>query len=89
MECIACAACIDACTPVMAKLRRAPDLVGYFHGEPGGRRRLLRPGALALGGATAGALAMLLAVVVGRSALAMNAVPRARSGRGGHRTAAS
>jgi len=75
MECIACAACIDACTPVMAKLRRAPDLVGYFHGEPGGRRRLLRPGALALGGATAGALAMLLAVVVGRSALAMNAVP--------------
>jgi cytochrome c oxidase accessory protein FixG len=74
MECIACAACIDACTPVMAKLRRAPDLVGYFHGEPGGRRRLLRPGVLALGGATAAALAMLLAVLVGRSVLGMNAV---------------
>jgi cytochrome c oxidase accessory protein FixG len=74
MECIACAACIDACTPVMAKLRRAPDLVSYFHGEPGGRRRLLRPGVLALGGSTAGALAMLLAVLVGRSVLGMNAV---------------
>ena len=74
MECIACAACIDACTPVMAKLRRAPNLVGYFHGEPGGRRRLLRPGTLALGAAAAGALAMLVAVLLGRSVLDMNAV---------------
>jgi cytochrome c oxidase accessory protein FixG len=74
IECIACAACIDACTPVMAKLRRAPDLVGYFHGEPGGGPRPIRPGVLALGGATAGALAMLLAVLVGRSVLGMNAV---------------
>ena len=74
MECIACAACIDACTPVMAKLRRAPDLVGYFHGAPGGRPRPLRPAALALAGATAAALALLVTVLAGRSALGMNAV---------------
>jgi cytochrome c oxidase accessory protein FixG len=67
MECIACAACIDACAPVMAKLRRAPDLVGYFHGEAGGRARPLRPAVLALAGATAACLALLVAVVAGRS----------------------
>jgi len=67
MECIACAACIDACAPIMARLKRAPDLVGYFHGEPGGRARPFRPGALALGAATAGCLALLVAVVAGRS----------------------
>ncbi len=69
MECIACALCIDACTPVMAKLRRAPDLVGYFHGEPGGRARPLRPGVLALGAVTAACLALLVAVVAGRALL--------------------
>jgi cytochrome c oxidase accessory protein FixG len=69
MECIACAACIDACQPIMARLRRAPDLVGYFHGEPGGRARHLRAGTLALGGATAAALVLVLAVVAGRHAL--------------------
>jgi cytochrome c oxidase accessory protein FixG len=47
-ECIACAECIDACRPVMLKLKRAPDLVGYFYGEPGRPRRLLRPATLAL-----------------------------------------
>jgi hypothetical protein len=58
----------------MAKLRRAPDLVGYFHGEPGTARRLARPGALALGGATLASLALLAAVVLGRDALAMTAL---------------
>jgi cytochrome c oxidase accessory protein FixG len=69
MECIACALCVDACTPIMAKLRRAPDLVGYFHGEPGGRARLLRPGVLALGAVTAACAALLVGVVAGRSLL--------------------
>jgi cytochrome c oxidase accessory protein FixG len=60
MECIACAACVDACEPIMRRLGRAPNLVGYFHGEPGARRRLLRPASLALGAATALALALLV-----------------------------
>ncbi len=29
LECITCALCIDACNDVMAKLGRAPDLIGY------------------------------------------------------------
>ena len=29
LECITCALCIDACNEVMAKLGRAPDLIGY------------------------------------------------------------
>jgi cytochrome c oxidase accessory protein FixG len=75
MECIACAECIDACTPVMAKLRRAPDLVGYFHGEPGRPARPLRPGVLALGAATAASAALLAAVLVGRALLDLSAIP--------------
>ncbi|HET8540966.1 MAG TPA: 4Fe-4S dicluster domain-containing protein [Anaeromyxobacter sp.] len=67
-ECIACAACIDACTPIMARLRRPPHLVGYAWGAPGGRARPLRPGVLALAGATAACVALLVAVVAGRPA---------------------
>jgi cytochrome c oxidase accessory protein FixG len=74
-ECIACAACIDACRPIMAKLRRAPDLVGYAWGEPGAPRRLLRPAALALAGATAAAAAVLVAVVVTRATVGLVALP--------------
>jgi polyferredoxin len=48
MECIACAECIDACRPIMLKLKRQPDLIGYFFGEPGRPRRLLRPATVAL-----------------------------------------
>jgi len=77
MECIACAECIDACTPVMAKLGRAPDLVGYFHGEPGGKARPLRPGVLALGAGTVATAALLVAVVAGRSLLDVSAIPDA------------
>jgi polyferredoxin len=57
MECIACAECVDACRPIMLKLKRRPDLVGYFYGEPGRPRRLLRPAVVALGLATLAALA--------------------------------
>jgi cytochrome c oxidase accessory protein FixG len=76
-ECIACAACIDACTPVMAKRGKAPDLIGYFHGEPGGPSRPFRPAALALGAATLASAALLVAVVVARSLLDLSAVPEA------------
>jgi cytochrome c oxidase accessory protein FixG len=76
-ECIACAACIDACRPIMRKLGRAPDLVGYFFGEPGAPRRLARPGALALGAATSLSLLLLAAVVAGRSAVSLEALPEA------------
>jgi len=74
MECIACAECVDACTPIMAKLKRPPDLVGYFHGEPGGRARPLRPGVLALGAATLAAAALVVAVVAGRSLLDLSVI---------------
>jgi polyferredoxin len=75
VECIACAECVDACAPIMAKLRRAPDLVGYFFGEPGGRARPLRPAALALGGGAIAAAALLVAVVAARAVLDLSAVP--------------
>ncbi len=74
-ECIACAACIDACAPVMSRLGRAPDLVGYFHGEPGARPRPLRPGVLALGAGTLAAAALLAAVVATRALLDLTALP--------------
>jgi cytochrome c oxidase accessory protein FixG len=71
MECIACAACIDACEPIMRRLSRAPDLVGYFHGEPGRRRRLVRPASLALGALTALAFALLAAAAWDRPLVAV------------------
>lgn len=52
MECIACAECIDACRPIMLKLKRPTELVGYFYGEPGRPRRLARPAVLALAAGT-------------------------------------
>jgi cytochrome c oxidase accessory protein FixG len=52
MECIACAECVDACRPIMLKLKRPTDLVGYFFGEPGKARRLVRPATLGLLAAT-------------------------------------
>lgn len=80
MECIACAACIDACQPIMRRLGRAPDLVGYFLGEPGESashrlRGLFRPAALALAAATVLSAALLAAVVARRSPLELEAHP--------------
>jgi cytochrome c oxidase accessory protein FixG len=45
LECIACTQCIDACDGVMARLGRAPALIGYrsLAGLEGRRVRLLRP----------------------------------------------
>jgi cytochrome c oxidase accessory protein FixG len=73
-ECIACAECVDACRPIMARLGRAPDLVGYFHGEPGGPARPLRPAALALGAATVASGALLAVVVATRALLDVSVV---------------
>jgi len=68
-ECTSCARCVDACASIMARLGRRPGLVGYFYGAPGTPRRLARPGVLALGAATAAALALTLGAAAGRSPL--------------------
>jgi cytochrome c oxidase accessory protein FixG len=45
IECIACAACVDACNDVMAKLQRPPGLIRYdsANGFAGGKTRFIRP----------------------------------------------
>lgn len=45
IDCIGCAACVDACDEVMVKLSREPGLVRYdsLRGLAGGKRKLLRP----------------------------------------------
>jgi polyferredoxin len=50
MECIGCAACVDACDEIMTKLDRPRGLVRYdsSHGFAGKARRILRPRILAL-----------------------------------------
>ncbi|MFL5273318.1 MAG: 4Fe-4S dicluster domain-containing protein [Anaeromyxobacteraceae bacterium] len=67
--CIACAECVDACQLIMRKLRRAPDLVGYFFGAPGTARRGGRPAVWALGALTAAGLALAVATGAARSPL--------------------
>lgn len=63
MECIGCAACVDACGDIMRKLKRPAGLVRYdsLNGLAGKKRRFLRPrvlvyGVLLLAGATAAGL---------------------------------
>jgi cytochrome c oxidase accessory protein FixG len=77
MQCIACAECIDACRPIMLRLKRKPDLVGYFFGEPGRVRRLLRPGVLALAAATVLSLGATVsaAAAAASATLDLTAVP--------------
>jgi cytochrome c oxidase accessory protein FixG len=67
--CTSCGECVDACAPIMARLRRPPKLVGYFFGAPGTARRLLRPGVAALAVLTAASLALTVAVAAERSPL--------------------
>ena len=45
LECIGCAACIDACDDIMLKLHRPPGLVRYdsLNGLAGKKRRIIRP----------------------------------------------
>jgi cytochrome c oxidase accessory protein FixG len=71
LECIACTQCIDACDGVMAKLGRAPKLIGYrSQVELTSRRRarVLRPRVVVYG-------ALLLAVVGGFVAAIAARVP--------------
>jgi cytochrome c oxidase accessory protein FixG len=51
MECIGCAACIDACDDIMVKLKRPTGLVRYdsTRGLAGQKRRIFRPRLLAYG----------------------------------------
>ncbi len=78
-ECIACAQCVDACVPILAK-RGRPTLVDYFFGKPGERPRLLRPVVVALGVASARAVAGTVAASVhaGRSSLDLTAAYSSR-----------
>ena len=71
LECIACTQCIDACNGVMAKLGRAPELIGYraLAATEGRRRtRLLRPRVLIYG-------ALLAAVGVAFATTLMTRLP--------------
>ncbi len=70
LECIACTQCIDACDAVMAKLERAPRLIGYRSVASDAARRapFLRPRVLAYG-------ALLLAAVVSFAAAVALRVP--------------
>ncbi|YCM45954.1 cytochrome c oxidase accessory protein CcoG [Verrucomicrobiaceae bacterium 227] len=45
MECIGCAACVDACDDIMTKLKRPTGLVRYdsYNGLAGKKRRFFRP----------------------------------------------
>ena len=68
LECIACTQCIDACDGVMAKLGRAPRLIGYravAGPAPRAHARLLRPRVVVYGA--------LLAAVAGGFAAALHA----------------
>jgi cytochrome c oxidase accessory protein FixG len=49
LECIACGQCIDACNSVMAKVKLAPDLIGYTSQRAleRGRGQILRPRVIA------------------------------------------
>ena len=67
--CTGCTECIDACRPIMARLGRAPDLIGYSFGLPGTPRRLLRPASIALGVLTVATLGLTLAVAADRQPL--------------------
>lgn len=51
LECIACTQCIDACNGVMAKVGRAPDLIGYrsLAALEGRRTRFARPRVIVYG----------------------------------------
>jgi cytochrome c oxidase accessory protein FixG len=77
MECIACAECVDACRPIMLKLKRPTELVGYFYGEPGRARRLLRPAVVALAAGTLLAFGLTAAAAraASRDTLDLSVVP--------------
>lgn len=67
--CTSCTECIDACRPIMARLGKAPDLIGYSFGAAGTPRRLLRPASIALGILAVAALGLTAAVAADRQPL--------------------
>jgi cytochrome c oxidase accessory protein FixG len=70
LECIGCAACIDACDEIMVKLNRPKGLVRYdsSRGLAGEKRRIFRPRLLAYG----------LLALLGLTALGFTAFNRAK-----------
>ena len=78
-ECIACAQCVDACAPILAKFGK-PTLVDYFYGAPGERPRLLRPVVVALAAASLLAVSgtVFAAVHAGRDSLDLTAAISSR-----------
>jgi cytochrome c oxidase accessory protein FixG len=76
MECIGCAACIDACDDVMKKLHRAPGLIRYDseRGLAGEGRRVLRPRVYFYLAAGVVGLAVLLAFALTRTPIVARVV---------------
>jgi len=73
LECIACARCIDACTPIMAKNGQV-SLIGYTSLS---KTRWIRPRTVAYGGLLSAIGAAFLALLAGRSEVqaTMNRAP--------------
>jgi cytochrome c oxidase accessory protein FixG len=76
LECIGCALCVDACNPVMAKIGRAPNLIGYdterrilarAESKPIPRYRMIRPRTLLYSLLFAGVGIAMLGVLLTRS----------------------
>jgi cytochrome c oxidase accessory protein FixG len=76
MECIGCAACIDACDDVMTKLHRPKGLIRYDseRGLSGAQRRVLRPRLVGYAIVGAGLLAALSAFTFTSSPLVARVV---------------
>jgi polyferredoxin len=73
MECIGCAACIDACDDVMTKIKRKPGLIRYdsHNGLSGKPRKIIRPRIIVYSAMLlAGMVAMAIAFSGFRSAAA-------------------
>jgi cytochrome c oxidase accessory protein FixG len=79
LECINCTACIDACNGVMARLNRAPNLIGFYSEEQIENRKPLRWGKRVYAySAVLGALFLLLASFILRRTDIQTNVYRAR-----------
>jgi cytochrome c oxidase accessory protein FixG len=82
LECIGCAACVDACDDIMTKVKRPTGLIRYdsYNGFQGQKTRLIRPrtvfySAILLVGFTAFTLAFRSIVPVRASAVRMPGAP--------------
>ena len=74
LECIGCAACVDACNEVMTKLKRPTGLVRYdsYRGLNGQKRRFWRPRVFAYGIAGAVGLGVAIAMVLAHTSFEAN-----------------